>query len=444
MLHTDASAADDQHPRDARPLTLDTRAVSPEGRALVGAIWAMVEPVILSQRKTVPGAGTTAKRRLAAMSIVAGVLLNEARHGRRSWSWQRLSTDAFTGQAVSKDHFRAAFDTLRGDLGMIEVSKAFTRFHGTGADVMRQRNATRLRATKRLHELAEMHGAPDGMTHFKRERPTTPPEPVILNPPSGWIEGKRVRGERLSLPTTGAGGRAVAQQRQTVEEANAFIRGFTITGCDPIVFQRKFTRDMWGHGRWYAFHSTMPKEDRRAIRIDGEEVAEVDVHASFLWVTFPRAEYTPPERHASSRLEGDLYTFGGLDRDSVKAWITATFGAGKPLKRWAVATLEKTPSLGGIDCGRVGAVVLARYPFLADLPRIWGCPKEPRTVSLRVMYNEAEALTDAMETMRHGGLPALPLHDSLIVRRSHVHLAKRALMEAYERRFIHAPVVRVT
>jgi hypothetical protein len=60
---SDATAAIDHHLNDARPLTLETRAVSPEGQALVSAIWAMVEPIILGRRKTKPGPETTGKTR---------------------------------------------------------------------------------------------------------------------------------------------------------------------------------------------------------------------------------------------------------------------------------------------------------------------------------------------------------------------------------------------
>ena len=51
------------------------------------------------------------------------------------------------------------------------------------------------------------------------------------------------------------------------------------------------------------------------------------------------------------------------------------------------------------------------------------------------MYEEAEAMMTAMETLRYEGLPALPVHDSLIVPKSKKRLAHDILKETFETRF---------
>jgi hypothetical protein len=51
------------------------------------------------------------------------------------------------------------------------------------------------------------------------------------------------------------------------------------------------------------------------------------------------------------------------------------------------------------------------------------------------MYEEAEAMMSAMETLKSEGVVALPVHDSLIVSKSHGPLAARIIKETFEQRF---------
>lgn len=64
-----------------------------------------------------------------------------------------------------------------------------------------------------------------------------------------------------------------------------------------------------------------------------------------------------------------------------------------------------------------GNAILARYPFLAAPAEAMGCVDAPALTSLRLQRIEADALTLAMARLADRGVPALPLHDALILRR---------------------------
>jgi hypothetical protein len=420
------------HPRDARPLTLATRADSPQSRALIACVFEMVRYAPAGLGKNRRGADRERSYRNAVEALIAGVLLNAGRHGRREWSYQRHSSDAFTGQPVAKRQFEAARNAL-GKAGLIERRRNFTKFHGDGSGgVLAERFATRYRATDRLLALCGTHGVllpappdPSWGAHFRRI-PVGDARPLVILRSLPRRSGPvRESGDALPLDTGHPG--YVAALRG-VEEANAFVARFNITGCDPIVFRRIFIHDLEGFGRWQASYVNLPKDTRKGIRIDGDPVLEVDVSAAHLTILHGHLRLPLPDRD-------DLYGGLGLPREVVKRWTTATMGAGRPLQRWprnaASEAADEGIDLGCFPCAEVGKVVLAAYPFLRDLAAVWKCPEEPRIAGLRIMFWEAVAITRAMDTLRQQGIPALPLHDALIVRERERDAAERALKGAY-------------
>ena len=72
--------------------------------------------------------------------------------------------------------------------------------------------------------------------------------------------------------------------------------------------------------------------------------------------------------------------------------------------------------------------VLEHFPVLTDRP-------DCGIRSSHLMYEEAEAMRSAMESLRSQGIVALPVHDSLIVPKSKGQLAERVMCETFEARF---------
>jgi hypothetical protein len=127
--------------------------------------------------------------------------------------------------------------------------------------------------------------------------------------------------------------------------------GTTYTG--PII-QRGFRRDFnlcdgpvseyeWNlGGRIYslgeASYQRARREDRIKMKIDGQNVVEVDVSAAQLSALL-----------GPKRPDGDLYRRGRLaqvPRPIVKTWVTVSIGDGSPLLRWHPGTRLKWEQRG--------------------------------------------------------------------------------------------------
>ena len=131
--------------------------------------------------------------------------------------------------------------------------------------------------------------------------------------------------------------------------------------------------------------------------------------------------------------QNDIYAITGLSRALVKAWVSATLGHTTFHRAWpprSLADLKKAGVVVGSKMTYPGLMpkVLAHFPVLQDWP---DCGV--RWSSL--MYEEAEAMMSTMETLRYEGVAALPVHDSLIVPKSHGQLAARIIKETFEERF---------
>jgi hypothetical protein len=406
-----STEADDAHPKDSSRLTLTTRAVSPEAAALVSKLVGLVEDAERqhSGRTYRRGKAAREKLALAVEAMVGGLLLNAGRHGPARWSSQPLGVKAFTGEEVAHRQFNSVRRVLTGR-GLVEEKDDHTDFIGKNATI-KLRYYTRFRTTAALRSLAEQHGMRLAETarHWRRVRPRKLPDPLTLNELSS--RGGKDRGRRLQLPDT-AEARAMADE---VAAVNAYMQGVQLEGCDPPVFHRGFTHDLSHGGRWYVDdegYQGLSAADRLLLRIGGEPVAEIDIHASALVTLHGLLKLPLPE--------GNLYERMGVPKEAAKAWVTQTIGSGKAEGKWARAALRKATKKGGnltaYDAAGVRAAALRCFPFLGELPRILGCEDEPRLCGLKLARIEADALTAAMRYLRvvHG-VPSLPMHDGLIV-----------------------------
>jgi hypothetical protein len=426
----------------AGPLSLLTQAASLEAAALVAEV---VSRVSAWERETGAdtrrGDGLKATLQRAVEALAGGLLLTAARHGEGAWCRQAIRPAAFTGQPIGYRPFVAAHRAFVG-LSLARHHAHLNRFHDFGGGAAGvQRFSARLAATPALVALAQTHGLALPMMewHWRQAPRVMPPRLLILRDVGWRLAGARVRGAELPQPK-GAEADAI---RANITAANRFLSTFTYDGCDPPALYRTFTRDLRHNGRWFGGIEDMPAEVRQDVRIGGEPVCEVDVRASHLSIL-----------HGLQRLPlpgGDPYAGLGFPREVVKAWVTACIGNGGPVARWSQEARERAakPREGRavVDVSKhaakaVGGAVVGRYSFLARVAEVVGCGDEPRLTSLRLMALEAEALTRALDRLRERGMPALPVHDALVVRESDAEAARVEFAEAFEAVVRVRPVVR--
>lgn len=117
--------------------------------------------------------------------------------------------------------------------------------------------------------------------------------------------------------------------------------------------------------------------------------------------------------------------------------MNATLGKGSPVRRWPAGAVREMPALREHPAPAVMAALAGSYPFLAEPWRFAerfrgaGDPRRRRIHAL--MGIEAGIVVDTLVALQAQGVPALPMHDGLIVPASAEAEACRLLRETGER-----------
>ena len=197
---------------------------------------------------------------------------------------------------------------------------------------------------------------------------------------------------------------------------------------DPTkrALRRIFNNASWQEGGrlFDGFWETMP----RAMRFEhlligskdhpeGERIANVDFEQLFPRLAYFRANIDPPE--------GDLYDIEG-DGSNRKVWkqlLNAQLFAKSPLKTWPRGAHEAFER--PIPFKQACAIMAERHRPIA--------PQFGTGVGFRFMFQESSALVTALGYLKHEGIHALPLHDSVLVPRSSAERARELLQAGLER-----------
>lgn len=380
-------------------------------------------------------------------------LLSIASRGDNAYSYTSLHKDSFIKRYVSYKPFIRLFEGFR-NAGFIEVIPGFYIRDGNGCGIG---HATRLRATPILFEFLLQYGiTPSNYGDHFRPLANTPGkvrDPVRVRGYKGSDYRKPDRkGSILALDLSDP---KVSVLIGRVQKLNTFYSGHRFEGC---IFEGLFQQfnhdknpgfDFDKGGRLIALGNVqnMERKDRPGIRINGEAVAEVDVSASHL--TIAHVMLGIPILAA-----GDLYAVPGIaERDVVKMFVTITLGIGHLAKKWPkeskVRYLRKVlgidnradPETGKEardytteEMGRLQKdypIAKVREAVANHLPIL----KQWETSGLtwaNLQYRESLGLIATVEELAYKyGIPALPLHDSVIVPVSQVELVKKVMQEAF-------------
>lgn len=305
------------------------------------------------------------------------------------------------------------------------------------------RKVRRFRATPAFLELAARHGiTPETVRdHFE-----TSHRHVNVVQVRAKKAGNKAAPSRAKLIKQK--GAAYEAQCERVRRLNALMAGHSYSLDDTPMVRRVFNcGDRPGFnfnlgGRFYCSSEhnwmEMSKERRALILIDGEETVEVDVRASYLTILYGRCGKVMNNNY-------DPYTVTGYPRDIVKKVVVAAIGSGKMPKKWPKGfnTEHKREQEDGCqpkDRYKLKDIVQS----LLDHHPVLTCLESDRLDWANLQYEEAECFLAAMlELHEEHGIPSLPVHDSLIVRRRDIGLAIKALAGAYEARLGVQPVMSI-
>ena len=151
-------------------------------------------------------------------------------------------------------------------------------------------------------------------------------------------------------------------------------------------------------------YQKLASSERTKMTINGEPVVEIDIEACFLTILFGLMNKPMPNQ--------DMYEVDGMPRPIVKRWMTIALTNGKLPTRWpskAKRELEKKlPGLKIPAATKAAKAVLKRYKWLEGMSdNDIGWPK--------LQYIESTVMKNTVMELLGEGIPAYPVHDSVIV-----------------------------
>lgn len=399
----------------------------------------------LSTEITKAGIKGNKNKRLNALCVICVGSMEAAAKGKEAYAIQRIAACDFTGKPVGYRPFTGTLESLK-TLGYIDFQAGYCP--PLKKDWAKAR-ASRFRATAKLLALAAKHGiTPENWEEHYATRSWSGvvDDPVILRSESrwtglGWKKTKQPGSDMRFDPADPI----VAPIIQQVIDLNTFFAGHDIQpaklfrGLQRIFCKGDDPAFEWNKaGRLYAVEGGYQQEesDKRALMtINGEPVVEIDLKASHLTILYALN---------SQLVEGDPYDIPGVDRGVVKMLVTATLGRGKLPHKWPDDHKQQYMEENSgrrlqtdYPIGKTKKKVAERIPLLAAME------KSPWSWA-DLQYVESQAIIGAVRelAMVHG-IPALPVHDSLIVPKSHQAKAEQVLCDVFRKYVGITPVLTV-
>ncbi|VDS09898.1 hypothetical protein PARHAE_03106 [Paracoccus haematequi] len=374
-------------------------------------------------------------------AILADLILASGHREALGYCYRSANRQAFSssGTKATSRVYDWQMDSLEA-LGLVDRKKGYKAIEDFEGPIEDYRRATRIRATPALVEHAQRHGIThDNINdHYIKRK-------AKLSAPLELRAGKQSdqRGRILSCPSTAK----ATELRQQVERINAIYARHSFAGMPEPVVRRTFNcADSEGFdfnkgGRLWGDFQNMSPEARKNIRINGQPVVELDLKASQLTILYAITKTRMPD--------GDPYHIDGMPRSVVKAIVTAMIGLGhNNITRWPTESKKRLmDELGGEQpmtsktFGKVypitatAAKVLKRHPVLYHLS-----PGKLDWADLQ--FIESEVLISAILQLGEDcDIPALPLHDSIIVPKKDTAIGRMCLSGAFNRKLRRNPQI---
>lgn len=386
-----------------------------------------------------------------ALGIIVADLMRAANESPDAYLYRSIGATTFADGVVRYGPFKKAYRALV-EQGMLIVEPGRMDFA-----IGFKGKATRFHPTRAFFDLAKAYGidASHFEAHFCHAPPCSNISYLIQLRASTkrrpGVFGHKIVGKKMKVDYENPKVTAFARQ---VDEINAVIGSATISVAH-MGFRRIFNQgDLAGvdydrGGRLFSIgggYQQLSGEKRSQMTIDGEPVVELDISSSHLTIAMAKLGLDIPAT-------ADLYAVPGVPRAIVKLYVNASLGNGKPLGNWPSdaieeyareGTKEKPNRLkdgvlgeGGKYTGRLGSdwpIKLMRKSVLPCFPALDRIESEGINWGI-LQFEESQAVLDAVhELCTVHGVIALPVHDSIICKRSDEKTAHDVLSLCFQRR----------
>lgn len=182
--------------------------------------------------------------------------------------------------------------------------------------------------------------------------------------------------------------------------------------------RRIFNNSTWQNGGRLAggFWMSMSRAERfERIRLDGEPIADVDYRQLFPRLAYVRAQAEQPE--------GDIYDVAsdGTGRDGWKMLLNAMLFADGSLGNWPKDGRGHFPA--GMKLRDAIDMLKRKH---APIAHLFGTG-----LGFELMRHESDMLISIVAHLFKNGITALPLHDAVLVARSHAETAKQLMQDEF-------------
>lgn len=370
--------------------------------------------------------------------ILANLLWTSERDPKRFVKYRR-ATKAFTRSVRYQDNaipYRLAMqciDTL-GRLFVIDHATGYQSFQGNRGKV------SRMRAGEALLRMAAFFGV-SCAEHLHYE----PGEGIILKtrdakaPRGGAGKQAKKRADYVDTP-------AIQTHRSRLTQWNAFMAAVEIGGPEDIVealggpaalrtrrtLRRIFFETFEGGGRyaggfWLGGPQgsgedsySMTKVDRLELTLEGERLVELDLAANAARLVYRLAGLSIPQPF-------DPYTVPGISRKGGKVMFQRMLAGvfSKPRSKWKPSDAESEEmEIGtGLTYADTVQAMLEAHTAILD--------QASETLWANIQFLESQIMEATLEALRQKGIPALPVHDALMVPQSKEQEAGRLLKRCY-------------
>lgn len=174
------------------------------------------------------------------------------------------------------------------------------------------------------------------------------------------------------------------------------VEGYEIN-VTPIELHCVYTRSSWDcHGRLYSWHSNLEKDIvRPKLLINGHSTREWDFSALHPTMLFAEK---------GLQLDRDIYVLPGFDRDIGKAAFNIAVNAKS--YHSAVNALREATGLPYTDCIEIMNAMIESIPEIDEFLF--------SDIGIKLHKKDSEIILDVVERLVDLGIPALPIHDSVI------------------------------
>jgi hypothetical protein len=338
--------------------------------------------------------------------------------------------DSFHATLATASSFRSMKNAMIA-LKLIEVSNGFQSEDGKLSGNAETRKACRYRATPTFQLKTVVHGitSENFEDHFRINESKVIP---LMLRAEGERNGNKVsKGRRMKIDLTNL---KVQEQISRITALNTFLDQTEFSGNLRPRLCRSF--GMGDHpdfdwnrgGRLFDLskgsYQSLSKAERHFITINGEETCEIDFQSSNPTIAYGFLGGAMPP-------VADLYAHPTIPRDIMKPSLNAILSKGSGLSRMPKDIIDDYTEQHGAPFPKnlTGKIIsqeaFKMHPILANLEASgleWS----------KLQYLESETMLRALEELMAQGVPALPIHDSVIVPKRHSELAQVILSDCFE------------